>query len=119
MFTDKGLKADLTKLSSEMPPPEDKTALQCFLGMINYLGKFTPYLSELSTPLLQRLHKDVVWSWTQHQQDAFDKLKTYVTSPLVLHCYNMQKPVTLTCDVSQRGLKATCLQDVKPVAYAS
>lgn len=44
--------------------------------MINYLGKFILNLSEMSTSLCQLLHKDVVWSWTQHQQDAFEKLKT-------------------------------------------
>ncbi|XP_039462577.1 uncharacterized protein LOC120436178 [Oreochromis aureus] len=49
IFTDEGLKADPTKISAinEMPPPEDKTSLQRFLGMINYLGKFIPNLSEL------------------------------------------------------------------------
>ena len=117
VFTDKGLKPDRTEITAigEMPPPEDKTALQRFLGMVNYLGKFIPNLSELSTPLRQ----PIVWNWTQHQQEAFDKLKACISSPPVLHYYDMQKPVTLTCDASQRGLEAACLQDGEPVAYAS
>ena len=51
-FTDKGLKADPKKIKaiSEIPP-EDKPALQRFLGMVNYLGKFIPNLSELTTSL--------------------------------------------------------------------
>ncbi|CAI5674590.1 unnamed protein product [Oreochromis niloticus] len=65
------------------------------------------------------LHRDVVWSWTQHQQDVFNKLKACLTSPPVLQYYDMHKPVTLTCDASQHGLGAACLQDDKPVAYAS
>lgn len=121
VFTENGLKADPKKATaiSEMPPPEDKTALQRFLGMITYLGKYVPNLSELSTPLRQLLHKDVAWSWTQHQQDAFDKLKTCVTKPPVLQYYDVTKPVTLTCDASQHGLGAACLQEGKPMAYAS
>lgn len=117
VFTDKGLKPDRTEITAigEMPPPEDKTALQRFLGMVNYLGKFIPNLSELSTPLRQ----PIVWNWTQHQQEAFDKLKACISSPPVLHYYDVQKPVTLTCDASQRGLEAACLQDGEPVAYAS
>lgn len=113
--------ADPTKITAinEMPPPEDKTSLQRSLGMINYLGKFIPNLSELSASLRQLLHKDVVWSWTQHQQDAFNKLKACLTSPPVLQYYDMHKPVTLTCDASQHGLGAACLQDDKPVACAS
>lgn len=35
-----------------MQPPENVTALQCFLSMINYLGKFIPNLSELSAPCM-------------------------------------------------------------------
>lgn len=121
MFTETGFKADPKKATaiSDMPPPEDKAALQRFLGMITYLGKYVPNLSELSAPLRQLLHKDVVWSWTQHQQDAFDQLKRCVTNPLVLQYYNVSKPVTLTCDASQYGLGAACIQDGKPMAYAS
>ena len=60
-FTDKRLKADPKKKKaiSEIPPPEDKPALQRFLGMVNYL-EFIPNLSELTTPLRQLLHKVVV-----------------------------------------------------------
>lgn len=121
VFKGNGLKADPKKVTaiSEMPPPKDKTSLQRFLGMITYVGKFIPNHSELSTPLRQLLHKDVVWSWTQHQQDAFDKLKMYVTKPPVLQYYDVSKPVTLTCDTSQHGLGAACLQDGNPIAYAS
>lgn len=120
-FTDKGLRADPKKIKaiSDMPSPEDKMALQRFLGMINYLGKFIPNLSELTSPLRQLLHKDVLWSWTEHQQNAFTKLKACITSPPVLHYYNVEKPVTLTCDASQHGLGAACLQDQNPIAYAS
>ena len=87
--------------------------------MVNYLGKFIPNLSELTTPLRQLLHKEVVWNWTEHQQNAFDRLKTCVSSPPVLHYYDVRQPVTLTCDASQYGLGAACLQEENPVAYAS
>ncbi len=53
LFTERGLKPDPTKIQAitEMPPPNEKNALQCFLGMANYLGKFIPNFSELAAPL--------------------------------------------------------------------
>ena len=120
-FTDRGLKADpkKTKAISEIPPPEDKPAIKRFLGMVNYLGKFIPKPGELTTRLRQLLHKEVVCNWTEHQQNIFDRLKTCISSPPVLHYYDVRQPVTLTCDASQYGLGAACLQEENPVAYAS
>ena len=33
--------------------------------------------------------------------------------------FDVKKPITMTCDVSQSGLGALLLQDSKPVVYAS
>ena len=48
-----GLKPDPSKLKAvqEMPPPTNKTELQTMLGMINYLSKFAPKLSETTKPM--------------------------------------------------------------------
>lgn len=80
VFTENGLKANPKKATAinNLLSPEDKTALHQFLGMIAYLGKYVSNLSELSMPLCQLLHKNVAWSWTQHQQDSFD-------TPLCVH----------------------------------
>lgn len=121
VFTAQGLKADpsKTKAISDMPVPKDVPALQRFLGMVNYLGKFIPNYSEITAPLRQLTHKDTEWSWYEQQQHAFDTLKEHMSNPPVLSYYDVRKPVTLTCDASQYGLGAACLQEGKPVAYAS
>ncbi|KAJ8008834.1 hypothetical protein DPEC_G00082540 [Dallia pectoralis] len=54
----------------------------------------------------------------EHQQ-AFDRLKSCLSSAPVLSYYDVRKPVTLTCDASCYGLGAACLQEERPVAYAS
>ncbi|XP_051984856.1 uncharacterized protein K02A2.6-like [Xyrauchen texanus] len=104
IFTSKGLQPDpaKTKAITEMLPPDNVTALQRFLGMINYLGKFIPNLSEVSAPLRELTY-----------------LKHRISSPPTLKYYDVQKPITLTCDASQFGLGAACLQEDEPVAYAS
>ena len=35
----------------EMPPPQSKKQVQSFIGMINYLSKFSAHLSELAEPI--------------------------------------------------------------------
>lgn len=51
VFTPDGLKPDPKKTAAfiEIPAPTDVFRLQRFLGMVNYLGKFIPNLSEPST----------------------------------------------------------------------
>ena len=46
LLTDKGLVADPEKVRAvvEMETPTDAKALMRFLGIVNYLAKFTPHL---------------------------------------------------------------------------
>ena len=87
--------------------------------MVTYLSKFIPRLSQISTPLREVLHKDNAWSWDAPQQQAFDLIKAAISVAPALKYYDVKKPVVLTCDASQKGLGAACLQDGQPVAYAS
>ena len=116
-----GLQADDEKIQAilEMPQPHDAQAVQRFLGMANYLAKFIPHLSEMSAPLRELIHKDSIWSWTDKHTTAFNEIKNTLSSPPVLGYYDAKKPVSLTCDASQSGLGAACIQNSKPVAYAS
>ena len=101
-----------------MLPPEDKKGVQRLLGMTNYLSKFIPNYNEKTTLLRELLHKDVEFCWLQHQE-AFEALKSELIKPTRLQYYDVNKPVVLTCDVSQSGLGAAMIQEEKPVAHAS
>lgn len=48
-----------------------------------------------------------------------DTLKGHLTSTPVLKYFDVHKPVTLSADASQHSLGAVCLQDGRPVAFAS
>ena len=69
--------------------------------------------------LRELLHIHVAWNWEQRHTDAFENLKKEITNPPVLAYFDAKKPVTLTCDASKFGLCASCLQENKPIAYAS
>ena len=102
-----------------MDPPQDVANLQSFNGMINYLKKFSPVLSELSEPLRRLCKSGVVWAWESEQQDAFEAIKQVITSLPVLAYLDKTKKHTIQCDASKKGLGAVLLQESKPVMYMS
>jgi len=116
-----GLEPHSAKLAAinNMNPPQDVKELETFLGLATYLGRFTPQLAELAAPLRDLCKKDVLFSWQQAQQDAFDKLKKELLSSRVLKFFDTAKPVTIQVDASMRGLGAALLQEHGPIEYAS
>ena len=116
-----GIKPDPEKIKDilDMPSPTDKTGVQRILGMINFLAKFIPNMSTLTTPLRALLVKDTEFIWTHEQNKALDNIKKILTSEPVLGFYDPKKEVTILCDASQYGLGTCLMQDGKPVAYAS
>jgi len=124
-LTDEGIKPDSNKVEAidAMDKPTDKKALQRFLGMVTYLGKFIPNLSTITAPLRALLHDKTHWEW-QHEHDAaWQSLKNLLSKEPVLMFYDPSKPIKLSTDSSQYGLGAVILQlfdgDWRPVAYAS
>ena len=62
-----------------MPVPQNKTELQRFLGMCNYLAKFIPDLASVTAPLRCLLEKDTPWHFEAEQENAVKRLKEMVT----------------------------------------
>lgn len=121
LLTPEGLKPDPRKIEAivAMPEPEDATALKRFLGMVNYLSKFMPHLSEMTEPLRRLEDKDVEWQWLTQHSIAFNTVKKYLTESPVLKYYNVNEEVTIQCDASETGLGAVLMQKGQPVCYAS
>ena len=116
-----GLKPDPTKVEAivKMATPRSKEELQRFLGMVTYLGKFIPSLSQTAAPLRALVGKDVEWQWSREQATSFTALKNLVSTAPVLKYFDQSKPTKISVDASSHGLGAVLLQDDKPVAYAS
>ncbi|GFY52797.1 transposon Tf2-9 polyprotein [Trichonephila inaurata madagascariensis] len=64
-LSDEGIKPNPKKIRAleEFATPNCKEDLQRFLGMVTYLAKFTPHLSNLTHNLSSFLKKDFVWTW--------------------------------------------------------
>ena len=120
-ITDEGLRPDPAKVRAiqDMPQPQDVTELLRFLGMVKYLAKFIPNLSDLAAPLNELLRKDREWIWEIQQATAFRHIQATISETTTLAFFDVNKPVVLTCDSSKDGIGAACLQEGKPIAFAS
>lgn len=121
VFSAEGLKPDPEKIRaiSEMPPPSNKEGVLRILGTVNYLDKFTEHKADLQEPISQLSQKDVAFLWEKPQQEAFDKLKSVITSAPVLAYFNNNKETVLSVDPSSTGLNAVIMREGKPVAFSS
>ena len=107
------------KYITEMRSPENKAELETVLGMIAYVAKFIPNLSDLNAPLRHLKKQDTEWKWGTMEEEAFKKIKDVLSSKPVLKYYDAKKPVKLTVDASMKGLGAAAIQDGGIIAYAS
>jgi len=102
-----------------MKLPENLQDLQSFLGLVNYLNRFSPALADLTAPLRALSKKDTLFTWESSQQAAFEPIKKEITSAPVLAYFDQSKACTVQSDASKKGLGAVLIQDGKPVIYAS
>ena len=120
-MTDSGLAPDKSKVEAitSMPIPEDKKAVQYFVGMCNFLSQFLPRLSKVCATLHEVSTPQGDFCWSSTQQAAFDKIEGMITSAPLLQFFDPTLPVTVQVDASEKGLGASLLQKHRPIAYTS
>lgn len=84
-----------------MKPPTNTGELETFLGIVTYLSKFAPNLSEVTSPLRVLLTQNVEFHWDKPQADDFQKAKDIMTANPVLAYFDPKKEVTLQVDASK------------------
>ena len=104
---------------ASMPQPVNKKELQSFIGMVNYLSKFTPRLSELAECLCNLIYINVPFQWGPEHTEAFTNIKQEIIQASVLKYYDPKKPTVLQTDASAKGLGACLLQCEHPVYFSS
>ncbi|XP_070013547.1 uncharacterized protein [Nicotiana sylvestris] len=85
-ISQRGIELDPSKIKAiqELPPPKNKTEVMSVLGRMNYISRFIAQLTTTCEPIFKLLKKDVVVKWTDECQEAFDKIKEYLSNPPVL-----------------------------------
>ena len=110
---------DKVSAITAMSSPTNKKQVQSFTGMIKYLSKLSPKLSELAEPIRELLKDKVPYNWGPGHQQGFTQMKKEISSAPVLAYYNPRKQTVLQTDASIKGLSASLLQEEKPVYFAS
>ena len=121
-----GVRPDPEKVRAiqQMKTTTTVSELRRFLGMVNQQTKFSPHLTDQTKPLRDLLSNKNQWSWGHDQQQAFERLKTALSSSKVLALYNAKNETILSVDASSYGLGAVLRQtqpdgSLRPIAYVS
>ena len=95
LLTGEGLKPtpERVKAITEMRDPKNHAELETILGMLAYVAKFIPNLSELNAPL-RALKTSDEWNWMPEAKQSFENVKTALTSTKVLKYFDTNLPVT-------------------------
>ena len=83
--------------------PKSTVDLQRLMGTVNYLGKFIPKLSQLTSPLRDLLKKNIIFDLQQSQMTAIQEIKKLITSLPCLKYYHPNLPTRLKPDAEGLG----------------
>ena len=117
----KGLSPDPKKIAAvkRMDLPQDVETMRSFLGLVNYLNRFSPCLAELSDSLREICRQDTEFELTNSVHVAFSRTKEEISKNVTLPYFNPKSSTTLQTDASKKGLGAVILQDTRSVMFAS
>ncbi|KAE9034866.1 hypothetical protein PR001_g9543 [Phytophthora rubi] len=107
-----GVRADPKKVCAiaQWPVPVSQKDLRKWLGLANYLHKYSANYAEMARPLTNLLKKDAVWSWTSEAQQAFEAIKSSLQSAPILALPDEDRPFSVVCDASDFAIGCALLQ---------
>ena len=113
-----GISPDPKKIQAlnHMELPPDKETMRSFLGMINYLNR---YSAHLTAPLSALTHQAVDYKPGKVHFENFNRLKLEISNMKALPYFDVNAETTLQMDASKKGLGACLIQKGKVICYAS
>ena len=93
----RGLSQDPKKIAAvkRMKLAQDVETMRSFLGLVNYLNRFSPHLTELSEPLRQICRQDVEFELTESVHVAFSLTKEEISKNVTLPYFHPKSATTL------------------------
>jgi len=125
MLTRRGIKAnpEKCKVIIEMRSPTNIKEVQRLIRRLIAISRFLPKLAEQIQPIIQLLKKSARFTWTDDCEQIFQKLKTTLTSPPILHKPNTHQPLLVYIIATDHTVSVAFVQDVggtkHPVYFVS
>lgn len=108
----------LKKYRDAMKRPEDKGAVDRFLGLVKYISRIVPNRTQITTHLRELLRADRKFEWKGEQEKEFALIKSLIMSDKVLALFDPEKEMVVQTDASKFGLGCVLMQEGRPVAFA-
>ena len=124
VLTPEGMSPNPQKLEAitSYPVPKKLKQVRGFLGLVGFYRKYIMNFAQMARPLYDLTKKDVPFVWSSECQEAFDALKTALTSDSVLAFPDFNETFILATDASKTGLGACLSQNqggkLRPIAFA-
>ena len=104
--------------------PANAEEVRSFLGLVTYLCKFIPNLTEISEPLRKLTHGDCKkFKFGVKETQAFNKIKEIMSNPVTLGYFDCSAETKVIADASPIGLGAVLIQiqngDSRIISYAN
>ncbi|KAJ0390377.1 hypothetical protein P43SY_011905 [Pythium insidiosum] len=108
-----GVRADpaKTKVIAEWPVPQSQKHLRRWLGLANYLHRYTANYTEMARPLSNLLKKDSEWVWTPECDRAFRTIAQSLQEAPILALPYDTRPFSVVCDASDYAIGCALLQE--------
>ncbi len=90
----------------ETPNPTNVHNMRSFIGVCNYYRIYVKVFNTIAHPLYALLKKDVVWTWNEEVQEAFNTLKETLSEFPILKRLNFNKVFILHTNWNAFGIGA-------------
>ena len=119
IISSKGIEVDKAKIDliMSLPYPTNVREVRSFLGHAGFYRRFIKDFSKIALPMSNLLHQDVEFDFNDKCKEAFDKLKTALTSPPIIQPPNWDIPFEIMCDASNYAVGAVLGQRIENRAY--
>jgi len=96
-----------------MHSPTTIKEVQRLIGRLTAISHFLPKLAEQTQPIVQLLKKSTRFTWTNDCEQIFQKLKTTLTSPPIIHKPDTRQPLLVYITATDHTVSAALVQEIE------